>query len=826
MQIVIGFFLLLIATQSFGQSVLHGKISYQNSGGSPAVGVEVNAIGANQEVSNSSGLFTLTSGSKKIGNYVSVIIGGTDGNGERIEVVNTKELSVNLPSNPGENLLEIIVCPQGQRDAAVIRYQGILAIPLNEQFDKHLNKIEEKLRRNDLDEAALASLQEEKRELIAERDAAKVKIEEQARFIASINLDQASKLVQKAIQKINKGENVESALKVLNDVKLEEAYQSALLTKSKSDEEIKQVIEGYNLKISLLLSGFNYRDAIPYYERIIEIIQQNNFKDPYSLGIKYYEFAEVLQDFGEYKRAVEFYNKSISAIEKIDKRDEKLDKILISSKVRIHDLTSDPFDLTGNERLVFFLVIPFLEKYYDKDDPAVKFLKGYYNYIKVNGDADLSQDSLVSLQWEFVNSIEKNDDEYSSTFDLRSNLFLYEGDTSKAINTYYEGLELLRINYDSNYVEIAEAYEGLASLYSSINDYQKALYSYLKLLDVLKEKLSDTDPKLASAYVSLGLYYKLNGQYEKAIEVVNKGISIEEEVLSPTHLNLSYSYTLIADFYRDLKEFEKVAEFNLKAASIWEVVWGATDFKVGKAYSEVAGAYYRLSSFDSALHYQKKAFEIFKKGLPESEWEFNDTKSSLIILFYKRGYDLMDSKQYDEAITSFNDVLQFDINSFESISLYSLTLKHIATCYTYLKKFDEAIAYELKYLESDPAYKFEEFYSRIGYLYAKKMELRKARRAFRKFKRIHSYDKGAGRSTLISLLDKRMDYRTLSFNIRVHYNWTVFYAMKGDKEKALYHLQKAIELGYNNLEWIKSESCLDILRKEKAFQKITEELER
>ena len=61
---------------------------------------------------------------------------------------------------------------------------------------------------------------------------------------------------------------------------------------------------------------------------------------------------------------------------------------------------------------------------------------------------------------------------------------------------------------------------------------------------------------------------------------------------------------------------------------------------------------------------------------------------------------------------------------------------------------------------------------------------------------------------------------------RTYRNWAMFYAVKGDKEKALANLQNAIELGYDDLEWITTDDSLESIRKEKVYFQIVSELQK
>lgn len=54
----------------------------------------------------------------------------------------------------------------------------------------------------------------------------------------------------------------------------------------------------------------------------------------------------------------------------------------------------------------------------------------------------------------------------------------------------------------------------------------------------------------------------------------------------------------------------------------------------------------------------------------------------------------------------------------------------------------------------------------------------------------------------------------------------MYYVLKNEKTRAIAQLQKAIELGYTDIEWLKTNNSLDSIRKEKVFLRILTLLEK
>ncbi len=58
----------------------------------------------------------------------------------------------------------------------------------------------------------------------------------------------------------------------------------------------------------------------------------------------------------------------------------------------------------------------------------------------------------------------------------------------------------------------------------------------------------------------------------------------------------------------------------------------------------------------------------------------------------------------------------------------------------------------------------------------------------------------------------------------VYRNWALYYSLKKDIDQAITNLEKAVRLGYNNLDWIQSEDSLEILRTEQRYLDLIDQM--
>lgn len=701
--------------QGFTQSLLKGVVLYQNSGGKPAVGIQVSAFGANpQDVyTTSNGFFVLSFKAKKPGEKVKIILGSTDEKGKNIELVNNKQLEMlRIPSNPDDDPIEIIICPTGQKDETALRFYEILAKATKNESAAKKDNIE-KLKQESNQET-VSSLVAQMDKLSKEKDAALNKLREQAEFIASINTDNASEIVKEAIRSIEKEKDIETALEILNNLKLEKTLQLAINKKNKGEEEIREVIEGYALKVRLLSAKLNYSDAIICFEKIIEIYNTTRL-DETELAFIYGNTASVCIDDGEYSKALEFEQKSITIFEK---------------------------EFEPNN--------PILALAYNN-------LAVIYTHLRDYGNALVTQQKALKIQ--------------------------LQSDNAKSES-------------------IALSYNNLAGIYlgfGRIAEESKAVDDKMK--KILKHNIITPNSYIIFLCDSLG-------GYEKALLAQQKALEIQEKISTLYNENLALFYNTLSLIYEHLKEHEKALEAIKKAIAINIHNHGLDDIKVANNYYNQSYIYFGKNDLNNAITYGLKAYQIFIKKLRTNHPDLEISKLVLSIYYNKRGQQFEQDLKYKMAIEDFTHAVELSPTNSD------LNFR-LGQCFYYEKDFQKAIIYlkrsqqlvitdffdilnnsELGYDE-----KLFEYLNLISLAYAKNKNFKDSK-----------------------LCIEEMQKLVPKIGV-VYRNWAVYYIVQNKNDEAISNLQKAIEMGYDDLGWIKTEESLDKIRGMSIYKKIIKRLE-
>ena len=139
-------------------NILRGKVLYQSSGNTPAVGVRIAELDATAVFSMNNGNYLLKFQNKRNGAALALEVGKDDGKGQKLELVNEKEVkAAKIPASVDEEL-NIIVCPAGQRDIAAQRYYRILRTAADKELEQKKREVEDLLTQKEKDYKKISAL--------------------------------------------------------------------------------------------------------------------------------------------------------------------------------------------------------------------------------------------------------------------------------------------------------------------------------------------------------------------------------------------------------------------------------------------------------------------------------------------------------------------------------------------------------------------------------------------------------------------------------------------------------------------------------------------
>ena len=381
----------------------------------------------------------------------------------------------------------------------------------------------------------------------------------------------------------------------------------------------------------------------------------------------------------------------------------------------------------------------------------------------------------------------------ATSYDQIGSVYLEMGQSKKALEYIQKAMSIREEILDpKDPFFLATSYNNIALTYQALGQYNKALEYLEKSISIQEETLDPNHLGLATPYSNIALIYQALGQYNRALEYLEKSISIQEETLDPRHPSLAISYGNIGGIYQAIGHYEKALEYHQKSIGIQEEILDPNHPSLGFSYSTIAITYMKAKEFAKAITFQEKCLEIFKAAFPESHPNQQMAFSVWLEIYNAKALDAFEKKEYAVALQSFDTLNLYGSNG----DIWNFT----GLCHYYLSEYTKAIEAYQKAANISPNQKTPSFYNNIGAAYAKNGQFEEAHTAFNEYQKLLPHD---GRT-----------YR----------NWAIYHTLQGDKEKALQSLQRAVELGYDDLKWFETDDSMDSLRAQKAFKQIIEKL--
>ncbi len=215
---------------------------------------------------------------------------------------------------------------------------------------------------------------------------------------------------------------------------------------------------------------------------------------------------------------------------------------------------------------------------------------------------------------------------------------------------------------------------------------------------------------------------------------------------------------------QDNQNFQQAKDLLYKAVAI--------DPNVAYPYFQLGWNYNKQGDFENALEIYQKYVEL----VPNNKRAYNNLGCAYNSL-----------EEYDKAIGCFERVIELDSN-------YVFAHNNIGYNYALQGKFVESIPYFEKAIERDSMY-LRPYYN-LGTVYIHLHDFEKAKEWLNKFLVLDPDDFDA------------------------YYNLACIGSLENNKDEALKNFAKALELGFDNMEWIKQDPDLDNIRNTPKFKSL------
>ena len=549
-------------------------------------------------------------------------------------------------------------------------------------------------------------------------------------------------------------------------------FQKNLVQK---DDDVFQQAQMY-------FESHKYEKAIEYYSLYIH---ENEAKGKNAnLATSYNNIGSVYDGQGEYKKALEYYLKSLDIYKSVYGEDNHPSVATSYNNIGLVYKNQGEY----KNALEYYLKSLDIHKSVYGEDNHPSVATSYHNIgvvYKNQGEYKKALEYyLKSL--DIYKSVYGGDNHPSvaTSYHNLGNVYQDQGEYKKALEYYLKCLDIRTSVYGDNHPEVATSYHNIGMVYDTQGEYNKALEYYLKSLDIKKSVYrGDNHPSVAASYHNIGSAYDSQGEYKKALEYYLKSLDIYKSVYGgDNHPSIATSYHNIGSVYKNQGEYNKALEFYLKSLDIRKSVYGDNHPSVTTSYNNIGSVYYNQGEYKKALEYFLKSLDVKKS------FYGGDNHPSVATSYNNIGMVYDTQGEYKNALEYYFKSLDIykSIYGGDNHPSVATSYNNIGSVYDSQGEYKKALEYYLKSLDirksvygEDNHPEIATSYNNIGMVYSNQGEYKKALEYYLKSLDIKKIVYGGDNHPSVAI-----SYNNIG---NVYYN-------QGEYKKALEYYMKSLDI--------------------------------
>jgi tetratricopeptide (TPR) repeat protein len=323
-------------------------------------------------------------------------------------------------------------------------------------------------------------------------------------------------------------------------------------------------------KIDELDHAGKYRDAIPFAEERLKLVEKAVGLDQAETGAACDKLGDLYRKNGEYAKA-----------EPILQRGFKISEKAFGPE---HPGTANSLN---NLALLYFDT----DEYAKAQPLGLRALQ--IREKTLGPDHQSTAESLNNLAW----------------------VYFAMGDPKTAEPLFERALKIREKSFGPEHPDTAESLNSLASLYDHKSDYAKAEPLYQRALKIREKALGAEHPSTAESLNNLALLYVKMGYYAKAEPLYQRVLKIQEKALGPEHPETASSLNNLAALYYFMGDPKTAEPLYQRALKIQEKAFGPEHPDTATSLNNLARLYADMGDYAKAEPLYQRALMIDEKAL-------------------------------------------------------------------------------------------------------------------------------------------------------------------------------------------------------------------
>ena len=367
------------------------------------------------------------------------------------------------------------------------------------------------------------------------------------------------------------------------------------------------------------------------------------------------------------------------------------------------------------------------------------------------------------------------------------------GEYTKSGVYYQKAIYTILSDPKANKITLANLYNGLANTYKSNKNYEWAINSYQDGVDVIVEHYGESSRDLLFPYHGIALCYQSLNRIEKAEQYYLKSIDIIGHDSQASVSDILNTFNNAINFYKNTDQPNKAADLYGKSIDKIGNQVGSNNPMLIKLLTEMSDMLRLAGEYEESMEKVDHALDIIAQKNGEKSPQYRNTLIKKNKIIIDRANNYIDDERYDEAITDFTNLILK-----KGEATYYMQR---AICFYYLDNFPRALEDLRAAKKTSSSIVNTDYYSWLGLTQIKSGNRKDAENALLNYRKIRP---GEGSEEM---------------------SWAAYFAIRNKKEDALDRFKKAIEKGYQNINWINKEKGFDSIRNELEFQSQLKRLE-
>jgi tetratricopeptide (TPR) repeat protein len=401
-------------------------------------------------------------------------------------------------------------------------------------------------------------------------------------------------------------------------------YLAEILRILKKSDQILNLFQNYSIEnndtsaiiLDYIGSAYqlkgNYKEAINYYEKSLQITSNSDEKNLSHIANFYCDIGTAYQSLGKFVKAIDYYDKDL--------------KNRLKTVGENHPDTADSYNNIG-------LVNEDLGNYDEAINFMDKSLKIKLNLLGENHPSTATSYNNIGSVYEkmgnydealnyykkcftiTLNTVGENHPDTASSYNNIGSAYDNLGNYDKAIDNYEKSLNITLKTVGENHPDTATCFNNIGSVHQNQGNFEEAINYFDKSLKIKLETLGENHPSSATSYNNLGMAYESLGNYDTALDYYEKSLKIKLETFGENHPSLATSYNNIGSIHADNGNYEEAILYFEKSLKIKIETVGENHPDTADSYKNIGSIYENLGNSDLALNYYNKSLNISKNSL-------------------------------------------------------------------------------------------------------------------------------------------------------------------------------------------------------------------